>query len=239
MLMKIRRFIVLLVLVASVFAALYLRPQARTAGYRFYFQKVRKLNAQTAEMQAEKLYEKQKYLEAAAMAEKLLIAFPESTKLKKIHGLSLYMSGAHVEGAKYLFPLLSDSEEDAFLVQNIAATLFEERYFPDVITLLGKIRPARDPALNFYLGASLVEAGNARKAISYLEKSEARGSNNSDVYYYLGRAHEKLGEDAIAATHYKQALAINRFHREAKKALIALYTKKGAYREAERVLRGR
>lgn len=236
--MKLKRIIVLLVVIASVLAALYLRPQARNEGYRFYYQKIRKLDAPRAVKKAEELLEKQKYMEAADLAGRLLIAFPQNPKLQRIRGLALYMSGAHLEGAKYLFPLLGNSEEDAPLIQNIAATLFEERYFPDVVTFLSKISPGKDPALNFYLGASLVETGNIRKALSHLEKSEARGSNNSDVYYYLGRAHENLGDDSTAVAQYRQALALNRFHRDAKKALIALYTRKGEYRNAERILRG-
>ncbi len=237
--MILRRILVLCIVAASIIAALFLRPQVKNEGYRIYYLKIKKMHASQAEKVAEALYEKKDYPGAIDRTEKFLIAFPGSTRLKRIRGLSLYMSGAHLEGAKYLFPLLSDSEEDMRLVQNIAATLFEDRYFPDVVMLLSKISPGRDPALNFYYGASLVETGNIRKALSHLEKSEARGSNNSDVYYYLGRAHEKLGDDKTAITQYRQALFINRFHREAKKALIALYTKKGNYKEAERIVRGR
>ncbi len=237
--MKLRRNIILLVIIASVLAAVYMRPQAKNAGYRFYFQKICKLDSSGAEKRVEKLYETQKHREAANLAEKLLIAFPGNARLKKLRGLSLYFSGAHLEGAKYLFPLLENREEDVQLVQNIAATLFEERYFPDVVTLLTKVSPGKDPALNFYLGASLIETGNIRSALAHLEKSEARGSNNSDVYYYLGRAHEKLGDERTAVIQYRQALSINRFHRDAKKALIALYIKQGNFTEAERILRGR
>lgn len=237
--MLLKRTIILLVVTASVLAALYLRPQIRNAGYRYYYLKVRKLDASSAEKKAEELYIKQKYVEAGELAERLLVAFPDNTRLKKIRGLSLYASGLHLEGAKYLFPLLCDCEEDASLVQNIASSLFEERYFHDVVTLLSKVSPGRDPALNFYLGASLVESGNFQKALLHLKKSESRGSNNSDVYYYLGLAHEKLGDDRTAIIQYRQALAINRFHREAKKALIVLYTRKGNYKEAERIVRGK
>ncbi len=237
--MMLRRILVLCIVATSMIAALFMRPQITNEVYRIYYLKIKKMQASHAEKDAEALYDKKDYPGAIDLTEKFLIAFPGSTRLKRIRGLSLYMSGAHLEGAKYLFPLLSNSEEDVLLVQNIAATLFEERYFKDVITLLSNISPGKDAALNFYLGASLVETGNIRKALSHLEKSEARGSNNSDVYYYLGRAHEKLGDDKTAITQYRQALAINRFHREAKKALIALYTKKGNYQEAERIVRGR
>ncbi|MCX7678908.1 MAG: tetratricopeptide repeat protein [Spirochaetes bacterium] len=237
--MKIRRTIVFLIVLCSILAGIYFRFTIRLLGYHIYYIKLKKYDAHTAERKAAELYEKQNYTEASELTKRLLLVFPQSIELQKIRGLSLFMLGNRIDGAKYLFPILRSTETDEMTLRNITSILFEERYFTDIVRLLERIPLGRDPELNYYMGSSLVEIGNYKKAIEYLEKSEARGSNNANVYYYLARAHEKLGNETEAITNYIQALRINPFHHESKKHLIALYTRKGLYKEAQRIVRGK
>lgn len=237
--MKMRRSFILLIIMCSVAAGIYFRPFIRLFGYKMYYLKIKKFDEQKAEKIVTELYTKQKYEESAALSQRLLLVFPQNLAIQKIRGLSLFMMGKHLDGAKYLLPLIRTSKTDEQMIRHISQTLFEERYFSDVVNLLEGIPLGKDPELNYYMGSSLVEIERYREAIVYLEKSEARGSNNANVYYYLGRAYEKLGNEIAAINNYRQTLKINPFHNEAKKLLIALYARKGLYTEAERALKGR
>ncbi len=69
---------------------------------------------------------------------------------------------------------------------------------PDDSSLLAKITPGTSPQRAVALrlteeGRKLLEAGDASRALARLERSIAIDSSNGYAYYYLARAHHKLG----------------------------------------------
>lgn len=230
-------FIVFIILAASAASAYFYHEEVRSYYLRTYYQKVKKVTPAMAEKNADKLFRSNRFEEAARFSADLLRIYPGNTKLLRIAGLSNYKLSNNLAGAQYLLPVLTGEPGDRALLRQTVETLFDERYYADIISLLKKHPPGSDPALTFYMGASLAGTGRYAEALPFLEKSESRGSNNPDVYYYLGLIHEKRGADAAAIENYREALKRNRFHREARKALLDVYTKKQMFREAEKLFR--
>ncbi len=230
--------ILIVLLSASAVSAFIYREEARILYLKTYYLKVKKISADGAVKKSSGLYREKKYEEAADSARDFLLIFPGNEKLLRIAGMSLLMMEDRIAGAKYLIPLIDGSSEDRALLRRVAETLFDERYYNDTINLLTAHSPGADPALNFYMGASLVNTGRHSEALTFLEKSESRGSNNPDVYFYLGLVHEKAGRDNAAMEQYRSALERNRFHRKARKALLDMYTRRKMFREAEILIRG-
>lgn len=232
-------FFVFIILAASAALAFFYHEEARVLYVRTYYQKVKKITPAAAEKTAEKLYREKKFDEAAGFSRDLLAIYPDNPRLQRIAGLANFSMANRLSGARYLLPVLNDSPEDRILLRSAVEALFEERYYADIITLLKKHPLGNDPALTFYMGASLAGTGRYSDALPYLEKSESRGSNNPDVYYFLGYIHEKRGRDDAAIENYREALKRNRFHNDARKALLDVYSRKGMFREAEVLIRGR
>lgn len=232
-------FIVFLILAGSAASAFFFHEEARMLYMRTYYQKVKKVTPAAAEKTAEKLFRDKKFVEAAGYSRDMLVIYPGNPRLLRIAGLANLSMSNRLSGARYLIPVLTGSPEDRVLLRGAVETLYEERYYSDIINLLEKHSPGSDPALTFYMGASLAGTGRYSEALPYLEKSESRGSNNPDVYYFLGYIHEKRGKVDAAIENYREALKRNRFHNGARKALLDVYTKKGMFREAEILIRGR
>lgn len=232
-----KKLIVLLVLAASAASAYFYRDEVRSRWLRAYYLQLKKVTPALAEKNAEKLLGSEKIVEAARYSGDLLRVYPGNKKLLRIAGLANYRLSNSLAGAQYLIPVLTKNPDDEALIRRTVEILYDERYYADVITLLSKIPPGSDPALTFYMGASLAGTGKYAEALPYLEKSEGRGSNNPDVYYYLGLIHAKRGADEAAIENFRRALERNRLHREARRALIELYTKKQMFREAEKLFR--
>ena len=232
-----KKLIVLLLLAASAASAYFYRDEVRSRYMRTYYLQIKKVTPDSVEKNAEKLLRLEKFADAARFSEDLLRVYPGNRKLLRIAGLANYRLSNSLAGAQYLLPVLTNDPDDEELILRTVGILYDERYYADVITLLTKIPPGRDPALTFYMGASLAGAGRYAEALPYLEKSEGRGSNNPDVYHFLGLVHAKRGAEDAAIENFRGALERNRLHREARRALIELYTKRQMFREAEKLFR--
>lgn len=90
---------------------------------------------------------------------------------------------------------------------NFVAKAYSAKKYDDAIALADAHNALRAEADNvyYYLGASLLEKGDAAKAVAELDKAiELAGEESEDLSKYFfkkGQSHEKLGQksDAIAA----------------------------------------
>ncbi len=231
--------IVLLLLAASAVSAFYFHGEVRDLYLKTYYLRVKKITPALAEKKAQKMYLDNEYVRALVFSRDLLRIFPGNAVLKKTAGLAALKTGDTLGGAGFLMPVLTDDPDDRSLLREVAEALYSEKYYSDVATLLTRIPPGKDPELTFYMGASLSGIGRYGDALPFLEISEGRGGNNPEVHYFLGLAREKTGRENDAMDHYRETLKRNPFHREARKALLELYSKKKMFREAEKLLRGR
>ena len=83
---------------------------------------------------------------------------------------------------------------------------------------------AQDPSNdNYQAGVKLLKDGNATAAVTLLEAALEKNPNSPRIQYAIGAANERLGKKDAAASHYRQAVAINRAKgKEPEEATLAL-----------------
>ena len=231
--------IVLLLLAASAVSAFYFHGEVKDLYLKTYYLRVKKITPALAEKKAKKMYRDKEYARALGFSSDLLRIFPDNPVLTRIAGLSTLKAGNTLGGAVHLMRVLTDDPDEKSLLREVAGVLYSERYYGDVVSLLSRIPPGKDPALTFYMGASLAGIGHYDDALPFLVISEGRGGNNPEVHYLLGLVREKKGREDEAMEHYRETLKRDPFHRKARKALLEMYSKRKMFREAERLLRGR
>ncbi len=92
---------------------------------------------------------------------------------------------------------------------------------------------ATTPLVAYYLGRIYIREGNYEKAIHWLEQATASAPNNSDYYFWLGRAYaikvqrvgllKKAGAAKQIKNAFEQAVKLNPDNLEARMALLQFY----------------
>jgi hypothetical protein len=92
-----------------------------------------------------------------------------------------------------------------------------------VALMVGAVSAQDESNDNYQAGVKLLRDGNATAAVTLLEAALEKNPNSPRIQYAIGAANERLGKKDVAASHYRQAVSINRAKgKEPEEATLAL-----------------
>lgn len=230
------RHIAFFLLIASGAVSYFYSREIYLFYLRTYYQSFMKENPDQAAGKARRLYADKKYDELEAYLGRQRVLYPASRELKKLAGLTFLEKGREMEGARLLLETMENDRRDLRTAAKVADIIFRERWYSDVVKLLGRYDIRSDPHLTFISGVSHYHIQKYDAALTLLEFSRRLGNNTFDLYYFMGLILEKKNRTGEAIGMMERASALSPSDREVPKALIRLYKKAGRIRDAERVL---
>jgi len=122
-------------------------------------------------------------------------------------------------------------------LMKILESLFENKYYGEIIYFYDKNILRNNANCAFYYGASLYHSNRYSEAIQTLNFSRANGYRGDRIDFYSGITLEKMGKFDEAEKLLLSAYNANPYDRDIKKALVDLYRKTKQFDKAEYLLR--
>jgi len=232
------KFLIFIFLTAlTVFVSVRYTADLKKFYVRTWYLQIKKMTPDTALKKARALYKKKEYEKLRDYCDDIMELYPDNREIKNLGGMALLKLGDHSAGAQLLLASIEDPGDNPELFKKVLIILFKERHYGDITAALAEYPVRSDTGLLYIYGVSLLHQGDTKKGLRYLRQSEERGNINFKVYYYLGLAHNRLGNAEKAREYLEEALRINPLDNETRKLLIATYTTLKQFRNAERLLR--
>lgn len=139
-----------------------------------------------AMVEAGDLMKQQKYAEARALYEKLLVRFPEAYRVEPYIARTYYAEKNYEEAVKHLRIAVEkdpSDQENKLRLGNILMDMGRVEEGREVIASVDDTA-VKDPAIYVNVGISLLNQNKGNEALPYFEKAITRFPSNGEAYYY-------------------------------------------------------
>jgi tetratricopeptide (TPR) repeat protein len=233
-----KKFLFLIILTSfTVFVSVRYTADLKKFYIETWYLHIKKITPETALKKCKAMYKKKEYPELMDYCTDMMMLYPENREIRGIAGMTSLKLGNHLAGAQLLLSSIENPLDNPALFKRVIVILFKEKNYGDITAALSEYPVHHDTGLLYIYGVSLLRLGDIQKGLRYLQQSEERGNINYEVYYYLGFAHDRLGNTEKARGHLEEALRLNPLDNETRKLLVATYSKLKQYKKAELLLR--
>jgi tetratricopeptide (TPR) repeat protein len=183
------------------------------------------------------LYNKGEYRRLEKFLDRVTEVYLTNNELKKIAGLNYIKLGQKEKGAELIASSMENGSIQLDELMKILESLFENKYYGEIIYFYDKNILRNNANCAFYYGASLYHSNRYSEAIQTLNFSRANGYRGDRIDFYSGITPEKMGKFDEAEKLLLSAYNANPYDRDIKKALVDLYRKTKQFDKAEYLLR--
>lgn len=227
----------ILLTAATVFISVRYTAEMKSFYIKTWYLHIKEMTPEIALKNSRALYKKKEFAKLRDYTNDMMILYPENRDIRSMAGKAMLKLGNHSAGAQLLLASIEDPRDNPELFKKILFMLFREKQYGDITAALAEYPIRTDTGLLYIYGVSLLHRGDTQKGLHYLQKSEERGNIHFEVYYHIGLAYNRLGNDEKARTYLEEALRLNPLDNETRKLLVITYSRLQQFRKAERLIR--
>ncbi|HPD79368.1 MAG TPA: hypothetical protein PLH88_13210, partial [Spirochaetota bacterium] len=138
------------------------------------------------------LYNKGEYRRLEKFLDRVTEVYLTNNELKKIAGLNYIKLGQKEKGAELIASSMENGSIQLDELMKILESLFENKYYGEIIYFYDKNILRNNANCAFYYGASLYHSNRYSEAIQTLNFSRANGYRGDRIDFYSGITLEKM-----------------------------------------------